>query len=247
MTGYKLLLSKKSLDHPTSRSIVSSRRTTDLSLVRYYRVEIRREGDTPSNPIIILEDTLSVTVAPDTNTPPQSPPQRPEKRPRPDRYNGIARHGSSRKKKRRRGGSRQNFSPEKIDSLNLSDDPDHSASRSTSGLGEMPSPSESAILEEHSLHLPVENSAFIAEESPQHVSPVPETFPTQEKADPAAFINELATTLGAVTGSASSIILSLLPEANTQPECPDQTCPLVAYIHLSKTIIKKEISKDKGI
>lgn len=85
-------------------------------------------------------------------------------------------------------------------------------------------------------HLPVENSAFIAEESPQHVSPVPETFPTQEKADPAAFINELATTLGAVTGSASSIILSLLPEANTQPECPDQTCPLVAYIHLVSTV-----------
>ncbi|CZR67229.1 uncharacterized protein PAC_17128 [Phialocephala subalpina] len=99
--------------------------------------EIRREGDVPSNPIIILEDTPSVTVAADTNTPPQSPPQRPEKRPRPDSYAGMMTRSSSRTKKssspRRRGGSRQNSSQEKIDSLSVSDDPDQSTSRGTSG------------------------------------------------------------------------------------------------------------------
>jgi hypothetical protein len=60
----------------------SDTQTTDLSLVPHHRVEIRREGDgdVPSNPIIILEDTPSVTVAANTNKPPQSPPQRPEKR-----------------------------------------------------------------------------------------------------------------------------------------------------------------------
>ncbi|KAH8757113.1 hypothetical protein BGZ57DRAFT_996748 [Hyaloscypha finlandica] len=209
---WTVLLSKKSLDHPTSRSTVSSRRTTDLSLVRHHRVEIRREGDAPSNPIIILEDTPSVTVAPNTNTPPQSPPQRPEKRPRPDSYTGMTTRSSSRTNKvsspRRRGGSRQNSSQKKSESLSLSD--------------EMPSPPESTILEEHSpqpnndlalvnSHLLVESSASTVEENPQHVSPAPEPFPTNEKA---VSTNELVTTSEeTTTGSASSIILSSSPEA----------------------------------
>jgi hypothetical protein len=71
--------------------------------------------------------------------------------------------------------SRQNSSQEKTESLSLSDDPDHSPSRSNAGLEEMPSPPESAILEERSLrpnydmalvdsHLPVGSSASTIEE-----------------------------------------------------------------------------------
>jgi len=80
-----------------------------LPVVRHHRVKIRREGDVPSNPIIILQDTPSVPVAANSNTPPQSPPQRPEKRPRLDSYTGIMTR-----------------------SCNHSDDPDHSTSRDTS-------------------------------------------------------------------------------------------------------------------
>jgi len=47
----------------------------------------------------------------------------------------------------------------------------------------------------------------------------PETFLTKEKANPITFTNKLATILKAITGLASFIILSLLPEANTQLEC----------------------------
>jgi hypothetical protein len=107
----------------------------------------------------------------------------------------------------------------------------------------MPSPPESAILEEHSpqpnndlalvdSHLPVESSASTVEENPQHVSPAPEPFPTDEKA---VSTNELVTTSEeTATGSASSIILSSSPEA--QPECLDQTCPLVACTHSVGTV-----------
>ncbi|KAH8751824.1 hypothetical protein BGZ57DRAFT_860746 [Hyaloscypha finlandica] len=211
------LLSKKFLGHPTSRS----RRTTDLSLVRHHRVEIRREGDVPSDPIIILEDTPSITVAADTNTPPRSPHQRP----RPESYTGVMARSSSRTKKisslRRRGGSRQNSSQEKIDSLNLSDDPGHSTSTSTQ-------PSNDMAL---GCHLPVESSASTTEENPQRVSSAPEPLPTDEKADPAISTDELVTTSGAATGSASSIILSSSPEADTRPEDLGQTCPPVACTH----------------
>jgi hypothetical protein len=107
----------------------------------------------------------------------------------------------------------------------------------------MPSPPESAILEEHSpqpnndlalvdSQLPVESSASTVEENPQHVSPAPEPFPTDEKA---VSTNELVTTSEeTATGSASSIILSSSPEA--QPECLDQTCPLVACTHSVGTV-----------
>ncbi|PMD61947.1 uncharacterized protein K444DRAFT_662122 [Hyaloscypha bicolor E] len=191
-----------------------------------------------------------IKVAANANTPPQSPPQRPEKRPRPDSYTGITTRGSGRTKKvslpRRRGGSRQNSSQEKIDSLRVSDDLNHSATTSTSP-GEIPSPPQSVMLEEHSpppnndmalvdSHLPVESSASIVEENLQHVSPAPEPFPTDEKADLAVSTNELVTTSGAATGSASSITLISLPEADTQPECLDQTCPLVACTHPVSTV-----------
>ncbi|CZR52920.1 uncharacterized protein PAC_02797 [Phialocephala subalpina] len=194
MTGYKRVflgcwvsldeqdrLCEVSLDSSTVEEISGPSDQQIDSIFQAF--EIRREGEAPSNPIIILEDTPSVTVAPDTNTPPQSPPQRPEKRPRPDNYTGMTRRGSSRKKKvsspRRRGGSRQNSSPEKIDSLNLSDDLDH---------------------------------------------------------NPVVSTDELVTTSGAATESASSIILSSLPEADTQLECLDQTCPLVACTNPVSTV-----------
>jgi hypothetical protein len=154
-----------------------------------------------SNPIIILEDIPSVTITPDTNTPPRSPPQEPEKRPRPERYTGMATRSSSRTKKsfspRHRGGSRRNPSQEKIDTLGLSGDADHtaSASRGTFGPEEILSPPQSVTLEEHSLqpddnmaladsHLPVKSSVSTAEENPQHVPPAPEMFPTHKKAYP---------------------------------------------------------------
>jgi hypothetical protein len=90
----------------------------------------------------------------------------------------MATRGSSRTKKgsspRRRGGSRQNFSQGKIDSLNLSDDRDHSTSRGTSTQ-----PNNDMALV-HS-HLPVESSASTVEENPQHVSPAPEPFPTRRR------------------------------------------------------------------
>ncbi|KAH7356433.1 hypothetical protein BKA65DRAFT_474254 [Rhexocercosporidium sp. MPI-PUGE-AT-0058] len=133
----------------------------------------------------------------------------------------------------------------KSESLSLSDDPDHSTSRRISGLEEIPSPPESAILEEHSpqpnndlalfdSHMPVESSASTVEENPQHVSPVPEPFTTDEKA---VSTNELVTTPEEITtGSASSIISSSSPEADTQPECPDQTYPLVACTHPVSTV-----------
>ncbi|KAF8850019.1 hypothetical protein BDZ45DRAFT_680080 [Acephala macrosclerotiorum] len=245
MTGYKRLflgcwvsldeqdrLCEVSLDSSTVEEVSGpSDQQIDsiFQAFRHHRVEIRREGDVPSNPIIILEDTPSVTVAPDTNTPPQSPPQQLEKRPRPDSYSGMMTRSSSRTKKV------------------SSDDPDHSTSRGTSGLEEIPSTPESTILEEHSpqpnndialvdSHLPVESSASTVKENPQHVSPAPELFPTDEKADPAVSTDELVTTSGAATGSASSIILNPSPEADTQPECQYQTCPLVACTHPVSTV-----------
>ncbi|CZR52935.1 uncharacterized protein PAC_02813 [Phialocephala subalpina] len=204
--------------------------------------EIRREGDASSNPILILDDP-SVAITPDVNTPPQTPPERPEERPRPESYAGMAARSSSRRKKV----SPPDSSQKKTESLSLSDDPDHSTSWSTPGLEEIPSPLESAILEEHSpqpnndmalvdSHLPVESSASAVEENPQHVSPAPETFPTEKKADPAVSTNELVTTPETAMGSASSIILNSSPEADAQPECLDQTCPLVACTHLVSTV-----------
>ncbi|PVH80449.1 hypothetical protein DL98DRAFT_531992 [Cadophora sp. DSE1049] len=92
-------LSKKSLDHLNSRSIVSSKRTPNLSLIRRHRVEIQREGDASSHPIIVLYDDASVTIRPDFNTPTQSRPERREKRPRPGSYVGMAARSSSRTKK----------------------------------------------------------------------------------------------------------------------------------------------------
>jgi len=73
--------------------------------------------------------------------------------------------------------------------LSLSDNPDHSTSWGASGPEEISSPSESAILEEHSpqlnndmalvdSYLPVESSVSTAEENPQHISSAPKTFPT---------------------------------------------------------------------
>jgi len=121
---------------------------------------------------------------------------------------------------RRRGGSRQNSSQKKTEPLSLSDDPDYSISRGTSSLEEIPSPLESDILEEYSRQ-PNNNIALVDSYPPV----------ANEKADPAVSTGELVTTLRAVTGSASSILSSSL-EADTQPECLDQTCPLMAYIHL---------------
>ena len=85
-------------------------------------------------------------------------------------------------------------------------------------------------------HLPVESLASTVKENPKHVSPAPEPFLTNEKADPAVSTNKLVTTPETTTGSASSIILSLSPEADAQPEYLDQTCPLVACTHLISTV-----------
>ncbi|KAH6701242.1 hypothetical protein BKA61DRAFT_582335 [Leptodontidium sp. MPI-SDFR-AT-0119] len=71
--------------------------TTNLALVRYLRVEVRHEGDAPSDPIIILDDVPSDTITPDVDTPLQTPEQ-PEKRPRPG-YGGMAARRSRRAKK----------------------------------------------------------------------------------------------------------------------------------------------------
>jgi hypothetical protein len=59
--------------------------------------------------------------------------------------------------------------------------------------------------------------------------------PTDEKADPAAFTDAL-TASETATGSASSIVLNSSPEADTQPERLDQTCPLVACTHPVSTV-----------
>jgi hypothetical protein len=149
---------------------------------------------------------------------------------------------------RQRGGSCQHSSQE-IDSLSLSDDPDHSvsASHSAFGLEEIPSPPQSVILEDNSLqpdsnmaladsHLLVKSSVSTAEENPQHVSSAPKTFLTHEKAYPAISTNELATPSETATLSASSITLSSSPEVDTQPEGLNQTCSPVACTHLVSTV-----------
>jgi hypothetical protein len=63
-------------------------------------------------------------------------------------------------------------------------------------------------------YLLVKSSASTIKENPQYVSPAPEPFRTNEKADPVISTNELVTILGAITGLASSIILSSLSEAD---------------------------------
>ena len=201
-----------------------------------------------SNPIIILEDSPSITITPNANTPPQSPPLEP--RPRPS-YIGITTRASSRNMKSsstRHRGTSQDFSQEKIDSLRLSDDLNHSATASqrTSGPGEIPPPPQPVIPEEHSpqpnndmalvgTHLPVKSSASTAKENPQHVSPAPETFPADEKAYPDLSPDALATpkTLIAL---ASSIVLSLSPEVNTEPEDIEQTHPPIACAYSVSTV-----------
>jgi hypothetical protein len=60
---------------------------------------------------------------------------------------------------------------------------------------------------------------------------LPETFPTNEKADLAISTNTL-TALETITGPASSIGLNSLPDADTQPKRLDQTCPLMTCTHL---------------
>ncbi|CZR66405.1 uncharacterized protein PAC_16306 [Phialocephala subalpina] len=221
---------------PTDRQylpgVICDEQTTKLPLVRHHRVEIRR-GDVSSNPIIILEDSPSVTNVPDANTPPQSPPL--EKRPRPD-YTGMATRGSGRNKSpsaKHRGGSRQN-SPQGRST--------RSDSRTdTTTVLPHPKAPPSVILEENSpqpcnntapvdIHLPVKRPVSTAEENPQHVSLAPETFPADEKADPVVSTDELVTTSETATGLASSI-LSSSSEADTQLEFLDQTCPLVACTH----------------
>jgi hypothetical protein len=66
---------------------------------------------------------------------------------------------------------------------------------------------------------------------------LPDPFPTDEKADPAVSTNKLVTTSRAATGSASSIILSSSPEADTQPEYLGQTCPPVGCTSYLKVLL----------
>jgi hypothetical protein len=80
-------------------------------------------------------------------------------------------------------------------------------------------------------HLLVKSSASTGEENSQKVSPAPETFPTHEEAYPTFSTDELATLSETATRSASSIIFSSSPEADTEPGGLNQTCPPVACAH----------------
>jgi hypothetical protein len=79
-------------------------------------------------------------------------------------------------------------------------------------------------------HLLIKSSISAVDEGPQHVSPASETFLTDEKADPTISTNAL-TALEAATGSASSIVPNLSPEADTQPERLRMAC-----IHLVNAV-----------
>lgn len=131
---------------------------------------------------------------------------------------------------------------EKIDSLSLSCDADHSAFASWgAGPEEIPSPPQFVILEERfwqpdantalaASHLSVKSSVSTAEENLRHVSAAPKMFLTHEKAYPDASTNESAT-LETSTG-----LISSSPKADTEPEGQDQTCPPVACIDSVSTV-----------
>jgi hypothetical protein len=55
-----------------SRYKSHDKQITNLALVRYLRVEVRREGDVPSNLIVILDYVPFVTITPNVNTPPKT-------------------------------------------------------------------------------------------------------------------------------------------------------------------------------
>ncbi|PVH70493.1 hypothetical protein DL98DRAFT_577855, partial [Cadophora sp. DSE1049] len=211
---------------------------------RYHRVEVRREGDAPSDPIIILDDAPSGSVTPDVDTPPQTP-EHPEKRPRPGSYAGMAGRSSRRAK---RGSSRQRrrsrHSSQEIDSLGLSDDLNQNATASqglSSPEGVLSTP-ESVKPKEHSTqlnnhiaivnsHLPARGPVGTIEENPQHVSPAPDTSPTDGKACPAVSADKLATPSEPVTRPSSSFSLGSSPEADTQREGFTQACLPATYTH----------------
>lgn len=212
---------------------------------------MRREGDVPSNPIIILEDIPTITDAPDVSMPPKSP-QRLENRPRPDSYAGMMIRSSSRTKKsssaKRRGASGPSFSQEMIDSISVSDEPNQSTSRGTSDSEEISLPPESALLEERSLQpnnnvalvdsdLPGESSVSTVKENPPHIPPAPETFQTDENVNTAVSPDDLVTASETATGLASSsIVLSSSLAADTPPKGLNQACSPIACTHPVSTV-----------
>jgi hypothetical protein len=82
----------------------------------------------------------------------------------------------------------------------------------------------------------VKSLASAVKKNTQYIPLVPEMFLTNEKADSAVSTGDFVTTLVTTTGLVISIILSLSPKADTQPECLDQTCPLVPCTYLVSTV-----------
>ncbi|KAH6700671.1 hypothetical protein BKA61DRAFT_620952, partial [Leptodontidium sp. MPI-SDFR-AT-0119] len=149
-----------------------------------------------------------------------------------------ANRGSSRQRRRSRHSSQD------IDSLRLSDNLNQNATASqglSSPEGILSTP-ESVKPEEHSTqlnnhmaivnsHLPARSPVGTIEENPQHVSPAPDTSPTDGRACPAVSADELATPSEPVTGPSSSFSLGSSPEADTQREGFTQACLPAAYTH----------------
>ena len=181
-------------------------------------MEIRREGDTSSNPILILDDDPSVTITPDVNTPPQTPPEHLEKRPRPESYAGIAARSSSRTKK---GSS-------KSQPLRLSSDLNRNAtvSQGASSLDAAPLILEPIIPEEYSprlnnnmtiinSYLLTKSLVYIIEENLQRASPALEVSPIYERAYPTISANKLASPREGLIALANSFISGSSPEADS--------------------------------
>ncbi|PVH71241.1 hypothetical protein DL98DRAFT_597090, partial [Cadophora sp. DSE1049] len=200
----------------------------------FQALEVRHEGDAPSDPIIILDDVVSDTITPDVDTPPQTPEQ-PEKRPRPG-YGGMAARRLRKAKKvssRHRRRSRQ--SSQEIDSISNDLDQNATAQGPSSPEGVLSTP-ESVMSEEHSpqlnnnmaivnSHLPVSSPVGTIEENPQHASPDPDTSPIYGRACPAVSADEPATPS---EPPSSSFILGSSPEADTRREGFHQACPPAA-------------------